>query len=212
MTRLPDISEWYDAEDHALTAQVGWLLNREWRKQLSFVHPRLRDHNCQSVLEVGCGSGLLAAELRILMPEMIYLGIDASERLLNMARTRARALKQEEIHFFEKWDVRSWGESTRRDCVMAFGVFKHFALDEWRDIACRVLWSGMHACFDVQMLDKDLDNGTEFHHTFVCEDSVRKMLMNAKHEIIDRAVWHEGTLDGQGKLTSEVFWTRRTVP
>ncbi len=55
----------------------------EWGRR---VLPRLRAHGDESVLDAGCGSGRLTAELAAVVPDGTVLAVDASVRMVEAAR------------------------------------------------------------------------------------------------------------------------------
>ena len=64
-----------------------WPRNQEVKAR--FVHDELR--GAQSVLEVGCGTGQIAAELLRRDPSLAYVGVDLSPEMLELARARLTA-------------------------------------------------------------------------------------------------------------------------
>lgn len=58
----------------------------DYDEEFTFYHGLLRQHNCRTVLEIGCGSGHLASRLS---PHVTYTGMDISADMLALARQHA---------------------------------------------------------------------------------------------------------------------------
>lgn len=203
MNKLPDISEIYNDPERALEEELGWLLNAEYKRHLDFVLPRMEKAGVKSVVEFGCGSGLVAAGLD---PHMGYVGIDRNEWFLKKAVERNLGKERKFIvNDIRKNDFKN----TPFDLSMAWAFLKHFALDEWDAILAKVLSAGRYGAFGVQLLAKDLDNGTGFHHTFVTEEHLRRATLAAGHEVLEVVTFLEADLPGEGRLKDVGVWTRK---
>lgn len=200
--KLPDISVFYTPET-ALREEVRWILSGKHTKDLEFLLPRMEHHGIKTVLELGCGSGITAFGLPA---ETDYLGIDKNPWFLGRARLRNESNPKRR---FRAWDARNWEQAESSDLSMAFGFLKHFALDEWDRMVATVLRHGRFGAFDMQLLHKDLDDGTEYHHVFVTERRLRAAVSSAGHEVVDLALLNEGTLEGEGTVRNMLCWTRR---
>ncbi len=102
------------SRDHAWP---GWT--RVWARRAGA--------SATSVLDVGCGNGRFAAFLAVHAEPYTYLGIDASEALLERARAQPGAA----AHAFQYCDVLAdpersvdWPQA-RYDVVVAFGLLHH---------------------------------------------------------------------------------------
>src|SRR5690348_5894946 len=124
MPKHPDISEFYD-EARAQAEQVQWLLSGPYRRYLAFVLPRIERESIRSVIEYGCGSGLVAAGL----PEVHYVGIDKNPHFLDMAWKRC-GNSAPLMRRFVCFDARNHATEPA-DLAMAWSFLKHFSLDEW---------------------------------------------------------------------------------
>ena len=134
---LPDLAAWVDAQGKRGIAwrkdkkdYTSWVDNNvdqteaDWQKA-AWIHDdqynaikHLKGH----ILEIGCGSGQLAARIK-----NEYTGVDQSFPLLALARR-----KNPDKTFLVK-DVRSLDIDTSPH-VCAFGFLKHFALNEWPSV------------------------------------------------------------------------------
>ena len=194
--QLPDSSDWYDPE-RAIQEDVNWLLSGHYRNNIAFILPRMTEAGVTSVIDFGCGSGLVATGLP---PKIDYLGVEKNEFFLEMARRRNRDRD------FTCWCVRNY-EGKVRDLATAFGLLKHFRIDEWHAILGQVLKHGRYACFDVQLREKEMDDGEVFHHTYVSEARLKNALEVAGHEEVERQVGEQWSAGGQ-PAWNVLIWTR----
>ncbi len=56
----------------------------DYDQEFNFYDALLKRNNCQNILEIGCGSGMLAR--RFLKNEYDYLGLDLFNEMLDIAR------------------------------------------------------------------------------------------------------------------------------
>jgi trans-aconitate methyltransferase len=115
-------------------------IERAWKKNPEMHDGHARDvlgfvakNQIKSVVEIGCGSGMLAQRISA---QCAYVGFDKSVDLLTLAQNRNAKLK------FVMGDVREIPSHVRGDLVVCFGFMKHFAATEWNDIFSRVLACG----------------------------------------------------------------------
>lgn len=196
---MNDNSDFYDA-DRALKEEIEWILRRAHAKIIDWLAPRTA--NLQSVVEFGCGSGIVAAAL----PVKKYLGIDANPNFLRMAKLRC---PDTDTFSFSKQDVRLVHPPTKLfDLAMAWSFFKHFGLPEWNAIVACVLVHGEHGAFNVQLYDRDFDNGSEFHHVHVTEHRLADALKQAGHREVERQTLNEWPLVG-ATARDVAIWTER---
>jgi len=172
---FPDISSYY-TEELALNEEVNWLLTMQWKRNSNFILPLLEQYRIATAIEFGCGSGLVAADLPATLD---YVGIDRNSWFLERARERNLGKQR----FFQNWDVRNWTQEPR-DLAMSWSMLKHFSLTEWTTILLKILASGRYAAFNVQLAEVCFDNGTRFHHVFVTQDQVEKVIALGNHEIL----------------------------
>jgi hypothetical protein len=196
------IGEWFDEGNHALEEEVGWLLNKWYVREAHFVAPRMKREGLKVVREFGCRSGLLVRSLALLVPDMSYRGSEMSQKLLRMARERVADMRGVDI------ELHNACAEEKVDLAIAFSHFKHVPLETWVDAVCSVLRLGRFAAFDVQTLDHELDNGVDYPHVYATEAMVAQAVAAAGHEVVDREVWHEGTLPEHGTMRDVAFWTR----
>ncbi len=204
MTKLPDSADWYTPA-RAMQEEITWIINKPHAPDLAFLLPHLRDAGIKTVIEFGCGTGLLAAGLLDAGVDVQYLGIDKNSSFC--ARARLRNAGPTPMRFL-CWDARSIDE-VEVDLVIAVNFLKHFELAEWDQMVKQVLRHGRHGLLSMQFLSRDVEDGVEFTHVFVTEERLRKAVAAAGHEIVDRGVqqvW-EYAPGEQGRQV--IFWTRR---
>jgi hypothetical protein len=202
--KFPDISEWYTGAT-ALQEEVAWLLRPQYhQRDAEFIIPRLGTHQIKTVVECGCGSGILAS----ILPESIkYLGIDKNNFFLEKARRRNG--EKNEGRLFACWDMRNIALPEPRDLVLCFAVFKHFALDEFEALVAKVLSLGRFGAIQMQVSDHDFDNGEKYHHIYVTEDRFFDAVKAAGHEIIDTVVQWEFAIDSGEPCKTIALWTQK---
>jgi len=205
---LPDISDYYDQDDNALTEHTSWLCVQEYRRQLEFIQPRFEANNLTTAIEFGPGSGLLAHRWKQACPRLVYTGIEKCRSFLNMARSSEIYPGDYSGVTFLGGDVRDYVEG-EHDLALAFSFFKHFHLDEWDEIVGCVLASGRFAAFDMQVLDKDRDNGEHYPHVFVTKERLRQAVANAGHEVVEMVPWWEADVPDFGTMRNVAMWTRK---
>ncbi len=193
-----DNSLYYDA-DRALKEEIEWILRNAHGKIIDWLKPRAA--NLQTVVEFGCGSGIVAASLT----PKTYLGIDANPHFLRMAKMR---LVDRDTFAFIKDDVRTAQIDGTFDLAMAWSFFKHFSLQELYAIMSSVLIHGHHGAFNVQIFERDFDNGTDFHHIHVTEERLSLALRQAGHREVERATLSEWPLAG-ATAKDVAIWTER---
>lgn len=199
-TRLPDISNYYNLEK-ATKEDVQWLYTGQYRREAAFVLPRFERYGVKSVIELGCGSGLLATQVPA---EIQYIGIDKNVHFLEKARDRNPGRR------FLCWDVRNVEEGLH-DCAMSFGVLKHVSLDELDSFLACVLRHGRYGAFNVQVAQECYDDGTEYHHTHITMERLKQALAVAGHEIVDMEYTaEEYDTPGHGKGRDLAVWTKRS--
>ena len=105
----------------------------------------LQAYSTESVLEIGCGTGQLAACLKELLPDMAYSGFDFSEKAIEFAR------KAQPDGVFSVSDVRDANSyAGDYEAVIATEVFEH--LDD--DLIClRQIDEGKLVIFSVPNFD-----------------------------------------------------------
>ena len=61
----------------------------DYDEEYNFYDSILKKNNCTNILEIGCGSGMLAR--RFLKNGYSYLGLDLFNEMLNIARNEVKA-------------------------------------------------------------------------------------------------------------------------
>jgi SAM-dependent methyltransferase len=85
----------------------------DYDKEYSFYDSILRKNNCRSILEVGCGSGMLAR--RFLKNGYKYLGVDLFNEMLNIARDEIK------VDAFIQSDMRNLSFNQKFDSILITG-------------------------------------------------------------------------------------------
>lgn len=85
----------------------------DYDKEYSFYDSILKRNNCHSILEVGCGSGMLAR--RFLKNGYKYLGADLSNEMLNIARDEIN------VDAFIQSDMRNLSFDQKFDSILITG-------------------------------------------------------------------------------------------
>jgi SAM-dependent methyltransferase len=195
---MNDISEYY-TKDLAVAEEVQWLLTQQYKNNLDFILPEIKENGIKSVVEFGCGTGLIAQGIP---SEIYYIGIDMNRHFLEMAR------KKNPGRMFHNGDIRTDLHFGNLSCAFAF--LKHFSLDEWDGIFAKVITAGKYAAFDIQILDQDLDDGTEYHHVFVTERRIANCLEICGYREVKRKTLQEADLKDHGRVREVIFWVEKT--
>ncbi len=197
--RLPDMTDYY-TPDRALAEEVQWCVKGHWKPVVTFLLPRLRDYEVKSLVDFYPATGHVARQI----PEEIdYLGLEPNEWFLKKAKMRCpnRA--------FQPDSVRTYEGPGKDDLAMAFFHVKCYRLEEWNDIVSKILAKGKYGAFDMQVADRDHDNGVEFHHVYVTEERLSRAVAGAGHEIVESSVLSEFEVDGLGHAKDVAYWTRK---
>jgi hypothetical protein len=186
-----------------MAEEVTWLLNQSAKVHLRFLLPRMEREKVESVVEFGCGVGLVAKGMPC---HVRYVGVEKNEYFWGKARVR----NDTRAHQFWHDDIRLIScFAFEPDLSCAFFFLKNFGLHEWDQILAKLLSHGRFGCFDMQIAERDHDNGTEFHHVYLTGDHLERAVAAAGHRIVDREVQAESTVDGLGLMREVMFWTQR---
>lgn len=202
--RLPDMAAQWD-DSRCLQEETTWILDAHYKRHLAFLRPRLERYRIASVIEVGCGSGLLANDLPA---GLDYLGIDRCGWFVDRAKARAEASRVKG-RAFKCWDARNMEAQPPYDLVMAWNFFKNFSLEEFPRLLAKVLSLGRLGCFNVQVAPQAFDNGSEFHHSFVMAGMVEKAVQAARCAIKEEETLGAWYLEGKGDCKDVVYWVEQ---
>jgi trans-aconitate methyltransferase len=205
MLNFPDISEYYTGE-LAAHEEYMWRTTQQYKNNLEFLNKTIAARNVQRMVEVGCGSGFIPTGL----PDGVrYLGVDNNPTFLAWAKDK------NPNRAFEKADIRALSLDWLKgkgyapfDLVATFAVLKHFGLHEWDDVVKTILGLAPVAVFDVQLTNRDLDNGTAFHHSFVTGEHLERVVAAAGHRIVHRVTNFLGSFP-QGEMRVDFVETKR---
>jgi SAM-dependent methyltransferase len=93
----------------------------DYDKEYEFYDTILKKHNCNKILEIGCGSGMLAR--RFINNGYDYLGLDLFNEMLEIARTEVKTDK------FIQSDMRNLTFHNQFDSVMITGRSISYVID-----------------------------------------------------------------------------------
>lgn len=93
----------------------------DYDKEYSFYDSILKKNNCNKILEIGCGSGMLAR--RFLINEYDYLGLDLFDEMLEIARAEVKA------DVFVQSDMRNLQFNKQFDSVLITGRSLAYVID-----------------------------------------------------------------------------------
>ena len=93
----------------------------DYDKEFEFYDSILKKHNCNKILEIGCGTGMLAR--RFISNGYDYLGLDLFNEMLEIARLEVKADK------FIQSDMRNLTFNKQFDSVMITGRSISYVID-----------------------------------------------------------------------------------
>ncbi len=172
--RLPDYSAWLTPENLADEDKL-WLACGYYKVYANLITEHLGSG--LSVVEFGCGSGLVQTQLD---PKVMYVGIDGNADCVALARKRAAMLVGN--HVIAQADIRT-AQVAEVDLSCAFAVMKHFALFEWATVLGCVLKPGRRSVFTVPVAETDYEDGTAYPHARLSLASIDQAVMDAGHVI-----------------------------
>lgn len=197
MKYLPDFSEWLTDERIAVE-EKAWAETEQYKRNASQVLKMVHRLAAPfpTVLELGCGSGWVPFGLGDVVR---YLGVDKNSELIRLCYLRNPYDAK-----FHLSDIREVTPDVLEsllgvrcaDIVCSFAVLKHFGLYEWREIFERMLRLGNHGVFQMQISDEaSIDDGTEYHHTWLNKDEVLGCIVDAGHSLVSfDETWRGGPL------------------
>lgn len=158
----PDYSEYLKRDGMLDFIDERWLAN-PWLHDghAACVTGAIERLHPATIVEFGCGTGLLASRIR----HPNYLLIDANGRCLDRAMKRNPGRNGVEI------DLRNMPRPIAAfDLGVCFGVLKHFSVEEWWDV-----FDGLRRACGAMIFDLPVDarqdellrdDGTEFPHVW----------------------------------------------
>lgn len=168
---LPDFSEYLKRPGKFDIEEKDWIANptkHDWHART--VNESIKKYKLKSIIEIGCGTGKVAARLSEL--RYLYLGIDANEDCIKIAIAENPDKK------FVIADIREF-ESTKFDLVICFSTLKHFGLHEWYDVFKKISSFGKYFIFDVPIDEQTKDDGKDFHHIWKSLKEINEDIKNA---------------------------------
>ena len=122
----------YDAKDYWENRAENWENalgdNNYEPEDFKKVLPELKKLNPKSVIDIGCGNGNWAKIIGKEMPDVDYLGVDISRRMVNYAKKRNPKMK------FKVADVRDMDIKEKFDVAFMYTCMLHVPKDEMEDV------------------------------------------------------------------------------
>jgi cyclopropane fatty-acyl-phospholipid synthase-like methyltransferase len=175
-----DFSAWMD-EKRFLNEKAGWLRDKLYLEYADTINEVCEQYALRTVLEVGCGAGLIPAHLN---PQLTYSAVDANLHCVReaCARNPTLSISLEDIRDFSHPPV---------DLVCSFAVLKHFSLVEVSPIFKKMASFGRYFLSTIQFSNQDLDDGTVgYPHIWMEESALNAITLFADHEIVwTRSRW-----------------------
>src|SRR5438477_8889174 len=110
--------------NHSLTQRlVDRVFHRTIRERFDLTFARAGDVKGKRVLDVGCGSGRYAVRFALEGAEVV--GVDVSESMLAIARSRAEALGVSARCRFLRQSFSEWDSREQFDIITAIGLFDY---------------------------------------------------------------------------------------
>ena len=151
----------------------------DYDKEFGFYNAILKRHNCQKILEVGCGSGMLAR--RFISNGYDYLGVDLYNEMLDIARSEVQSDR------FVQCDMRSLAFNEQFDAVLITGrsiayVIENQGIHDTLSGVFKSLNNKGLFVFDIFEANGIFDNFNDFEQNFDINDRkikrVSKLKMN----------------------------------
>jgi 2-polyprenyl-3-methyl-5-hydroxy-6-metoxy-1,4-benzoquinol methylase len=105
---------------HALS--FSWALNYE--ATIEFIIANLRQISFSTIVDIGCGDGRMTRELSVAFPRARVVGIDYSERAIQLARGMNPRIE------FQCCDIVRRKKAERFDAAVLMEVLEHIAISE----------------------------------------------------------------------------------
>jgi predicted TPR repeat methyltransferase len=198
--KLPDVSQWYTPERIAAEQEI-WLAGQHYKENAGRIAHVCREYSLFTVLEFGCGTGLIPGALP---PDVSYMaGVDANPHMIEMASGR------NPNHTFVQSDIRDLKGAAQADLSCAFAVIKHFSLAEWPAILQIVLAHGRYSLFNMHALPDDrepFDAGKEWHSAWPRRSDIIAAVSAAGHKVLS---WDDSHVDPGVSAPESYIVTRR---
>jgi len=139
----------------------------DYDKEFGFYDAILKQTNCQKILEVGCGSGMLAR--RFISNGYDYHGVDLFNEMLEIARSEVKSDR------FTQCDMRDLSYDKQFDSVLitgrslAYVIENKGIIDTFKGV-CKSLKDNGLFVFDVFEANGIFDNFNDFEQNFEFND------------------------------------------
>lgn len=174
----------------------------DYDKEFVFYDAILKRNNCQKVLEVGCGSGMLAR--RFIDHGYDYLGVDLFNEMLEIARSEAQSDR------FIQCDMRSLAFNNQFDAVLITGrsiayVIENQGIQDTLVGVFKSLKNNGILVFDVFEASGIFDNFNDFEQNFEINDRKIKRVSKLKMNLATGWTydWHAKYIIEQNGETTE---------
>ena len=184
--RFPDYSNWLANHD-LLKIEDSWEKAKFYEQYVAVIKSVCAENALSTILELGCGTGWVPYQLG---SGFAYVGVDSNSECVDLARRKNPGV------VFVKKDIRNFreGKVPPFDVVCAFAVFKHFGLHEWGEVFRNALSLGRFGIFSMSVSEEDHDDGREFHHVWVSEETLAREIEMAGHEMLETRVFWSGEI------------------
>jgi len=174
----------------------------DYDKEFGFYDSILKRSNCQKILEVGCGSGMLAR--RFINNGYDYHGVDLFNEMLEIARSEVKSDR------FTQGDMRDLSFNNQFDSVLitgrslAYVIENKGVLDTFKGVYKSLKDNGLFV-FDVFEANGIFDNFNDFEQTFDINDRKIKRVSKLKMNLATGWTydWHAKYIIEQNGETTE---------
>ena len=138
-TMFDNIAPTYDKLNHRLS----WDIDKGWRKKaISMLAP----HRPQTILDVATGTGDLAILTAQMLHPQTVIGVDISDKMMEIGRQKIQSLNLEDTISLQKDDCMnlSFADESFDAVTAAFGIRNFSDLDRGLKEMCRILKPGGH--------------------------------------------------------------------
>jgi SAM-dependent methyltransferase len=174
----------------------------DYDKEFSFYDAILKQNNCRKILEVGCGSGMLAR--RFIDHGYDYLGVDLFNEMLEIARSEVQSDR------FIQCDMRSLAYNNQFDAVLITGrsiayVIENQGIQDTLIGVFKSLKNKGLLVFDVFEANGIFENFNDFEQNFEINDRKIKRISQLKMNLSTGWTydWHAKYIIEQNGETTE---------